>query len=237
LFIEDKTLVLTKYLRLFVLLPILVSFVQAQRTHGAAGAMEFPRYKLIEGAKDGPYFAATGAQLCLADGLKTCFALSPQKAKFNGEEMATQFGLMPEGQRISIRAGGSLVLFFADSGGGSDSGVKFALLRYRRDQPLYDLLPEIELSNQSDHALWDIPSLSPMPLLVTADFLWEGPEGHYGRHFYEIHTYRYNANIDKYEQILKYQTKRKYRGFDNFDDPFPLLKYEKSSILRKLGVH
>ena len=234
MFIEDKRLVLTKYLRLFVLLPISVSFVQAQRTH-RAGAMEFPRYKLIEGVKDGPYFATTGAQLCLADGWKTCFSLPPQRAKLNGEEMVTQFGLMPEGQRVSIRAGGSLVLFFADSGGGSGSGAKFALLRYRRDKPLYDLLPEIELSNQSDHALWYIPSVSSMPLLVTADFLWED-EAHYGSHHYEIRAYRYNANIDKYEQILKYQTERKYRGFDNFDDPFPLLKYERASILKKLNV-
>lgn len=38
------------------------------------------------------------------------------------------------------------------------------------------------------------------------------------------------------EQILKYQTRRKYRGFDNFDDPFPLLKYERASILQKLGA-
>jgi hypothetical protein len=197
--------------------------------------MEFPRYKLIEGIKEDPYFATTGAQLCLADDLKTCFSLPPQKAKLNGEEMVTQFGIMPEGQRVSIRAGGSLVLFFADSGGGSGSGARFALLRYRRDQPLYDLLPEIELSNQSDHALWDVPSVSPMPLLVTADLLWYDG-AHYGSHYYEIRAYRYKANIDKYEQILKYQTRRKYRGFDNFDDPFPLLKYERASILQKLGV-
>jgi hypothetical protein len=219
---------------MFVFLPISVSAAQASRTQSAS-EMEFPRYKLIEGVKENPYFATTGAQLCLADGLKTCFRFSPQKTELNDEEMVTQFGLLPEGQRVSIRAGGSLVLFFADSGGGSGSADRFALLRYRRDQPLYDLLPEIELSNQSDHALWDIPRVSPMPLLMTADFLWENG-AHYGSHHYEIRAYRYNADLDKYEQILKYQTKRKYRGFDNFDDPFPLLRHERASILQKLGI-
>ncbi|HWW22956.1 MAG TPA: hypothetical protein VNY78_03585 [Edaphobacter sp.] len=97
-------------------------------------------------------------------------------------------------------------------------------------------MPTLMLSNQSDHALWNVPTISDMPLLVTADFIWEGSEGHYGPHFYEIRAYRFSTRTGKYAQILKYQTSHKYRGFDNFDDPFPLLKYEKSSILRKLGV-
>lgn len=192
---RGEMLVLMKYLHLPFLLLISASAVWAQETH-RPDVSEFPRYKLIEGVKEDPYSTTTGAQLCLADGLKTCFSLSPQKETVNGEEMTTQFGLMPEGQRVSIHGGGSLVLFSADSGGGSGSTDRFALLRYRRNYPLYDLLPEIELSNQSDHALWDVPSVSPMPLLATADFLWEGG-AHYGSHYYEIRAYRYNPNIDK----------------------------------------
>jgi len=225
---------MSKYFRLFVLFQISVSVVWAQGIR-RTNVGEFPRYKLIEGVKDGPYFAKTGAQLCLADSLKTCFSLSPQSESLSGEEMVTQFGLMPEGQRVSICTGGSLVLFFADSGGGSGSAAKFALLRYHSDHPLYDLLPNLVLSNQSDHALWNIPSVSPMPLLITADFLWEGG-AHYGPHYYEIRAYRYNTKIDKYAQILKYRTSRKYRGFDNFDNPFRLLKFERATILRKLAA-
>jgi len=228
-------LVLMKYLRLFVLLPISISVVFAQGVR-PAGVQEFPRYRLIEGASEDPYSTTTGAQLCLVDGLKTCFTLEPEKAAVDGEEMVTQFGLLPEGQRVSIRAGGSLVLIFADCGGGSGSSARFALLRYRRDHPLYDLLPKIELSNQSDHALWDVPSVSPMPVLVTADYIWGAGEAHYGSHFYEIRAYRYNPDTDKYAQILTYRTSRKYRGFDNWDDPFPLLKFERAQILHKLGA-
>jgi hypothetical protein len=94
----------------------------------------------------------------------------------------------------------------------------------------------ITLSNQSDHALWSVPTLSDMPLLVTADFIWEGMEAHYAPHFYEIRAYRYDRRIGTYAQILKYRTSRKYKGFDNLDDPFPLLKFERATILRKLAA-
>jgi hypothetical protein len=196
---------------------------------------DFPPFRLHEGAKDEGGFPTSDAKLCIVVSSQTCFPLSPQRDK-DDKDADFYFGLYPKAQRIPLRSGGSLVLFFADSGGGSGSSARFALLRYEPNGSLRDLLPTLMLSNQSDHALWNVPTISDMPLLVTADFIWEGSEGHYGPHFYEIRAYRFSTRTGKYAQILKYQTSHKYRGFDNFDDPFPLLKYEKSSILRKLGV-
>jgi hypothetical protein len=147
------------------------------------------------------------------------------------------FGLHPKAQRVPLTSGGSLVLFSANSGGGSGSSDRYALLRYERDGSLRDLLPAITLTNQSDHALWDVPTVSDMPLLVTADYLWGAMEAHYGSHYYEIRVYHYDPTTGKYAQILKYETGHQYRGFDNTsDDPFPLLKFERTTILRKLAA-
>lgn len=200
----------------------------------ARSVSDFPPFILHEGANDEDGLPASNARLCLSNGPRTCFSLSSLRPDKKYKDLVFDFGLFPKAQRVPLHSGGSLVLFSADCGGGSGSSTRFALLRYEQDGSLRDLLPELMLTNQSDHALWDVPAVSDMPLLVTADFIWEGLEGHYGPHFYEIRVYRYNPGTGKYAEILKYQTSHKYRGFDNFDNPFPLLKYEKSSILRKL---
>jgi hypothetical protein len=221
--------------RLLILVVCTIATVSCAQTT-VRSVSDFPPFTVHEGAKDEGGFPTSDAKLCIVDSSQTCFSLSPQRG-LNDKDEDLYFGLYPKTQRIPLRSGGSLVLFFADCGGDSGSSARFALLRYERNGSLRDLLPTLMLSNQSDHALWDVSAASDMPLLVTADFIWEGLEGHYGSHFYEIRVYRYNTSTGKYAQVLKYQTSHKYRGFDNFDDPFPLLKYEKSSILRKLGVH
>jgi hypothetical protein len=197
------------------------------------GVPEFPKFRLYKGAAYGPFFAASGARLCLSDDARTCFRLH----SMGHGDVASDFGLYPKAQRVPLTSGGSLVLFFANSGGGSGSTDRYALLQYERDGSLRDLLPAITLTNQSDHALWDVPTVSPLPLFVTADVLWEDG-AHYGPHYYEIRAYRYDPEIHKYAQILKYRTSRKYRGFDNSDSGylFPLLKFERATILRKLAA-
>jgi hypothetical protein len=203
----------------------------AQQT--ALGILEFPKFRLYKGAADGPYFAASGARLCLGDDARTCFELHP----IGHGDPESYFGLHPKAERIPLASGGSLVFFFANTGGGSGSTDRYALLQYERDGSLRDLLPAITLTNQSDHALWDVPTVSDMPLLVTADYLWGAMEAHYGAHFYEIRAYRYDPATGKYAQILKYETGHQYRGFDNTsDDPFPLLKFERATVLQKLAA-
>jgi hypothetical protein len=219
--------------RLAMVLLVYALPVSSPAQQAIRGASDFPSIKLHEGAKDEGQFPKSDARLCLIGNPRTCFSLNPIRDKYG----VTYFGLQPRAERVRLHSGGSLVLFSAYCGGGSGSAVRFALLRHEADGSLKDLLPLLTLSNQSDHALWDVPTVSVVPLLITADFIWEGMEAHYGSHFYQIRAYRYDPATDKYAQILEYQTGHQYRGFDNTsDDPFPLLKFERATILRKLAA-
>src|SRR5450756_497353 len=171
----------------------------------AATTLEFPAYKIHPGhvERSNPYFPTTNARLCLVTGQRECFTLaSSVYAKHPDGD--TFYGLLPKAMRVTLPSGGSLILFHANSGGGSGSSDRFVLLRYESDGHLNNLLPSLILSNQSDIALWDIPSVSSMPILATADFIWEGMEAHYGRHFYQIRAYRYDPRTERYRQVFKY---------------------------------
>jgi len=128
------------------------------------------------------------------------------------------------------------VLFNANRGGGSGSSDRYVLLRAEPDGRLKNLLPEIIVTNQADVAAWDIPIASPLPVFITADYLWEGMEAHYSSHFFEIRIYVYDGTADRYTLRHKYRTAHKYPGIDNWEQAPEVLARERGKIIEMLGT-
>jgi len=126
------------------------------------------------------------------------------------------------------------VLFNANSGGGSGSSDRYVLLRSEPNQSFKKLLPEITVTNQADVAAWDMPSVSPMPVFLTADYLWGAMEAHYSSHFFEVRMYVYDQVADRYKLRHKYQTAHKYPGIDNWEQAPEVLEKEKGKIMEIL---
>ncbi len=128
------------------------------------------------------------------------------------------------------------MLFNANCGGGSGSADRYVLLRSEPDGHIKNLLPEIIVTNQADVSTWDLPTVSSMPVFLTADYIWGGMEGHYGDHFFEVRMYVYDAPTDQYKLSHKYRTAHKYPGVDNWEQAPVVLEKERDRIIQALGA-
>ena len=196
---------------------------------------EFPQYEVYQGVLDEGNFPVSGARLCATEGKPSCFSLGHSGAK-SEEANSFYFGLRAKSQRLKLDGGGSIILFNANCGGGSGSADRYVLLRSERDGHFKNLLPDIVVSNQADVATWNLPTVSLLPIFVTADFLWEGMEGHYSSHFFEIRMYVYDGAADQYKLRHKYRTAHKYPGVDNWEQAPEVLARERVKIIEMLGV-
>jgi hypothetical protein len=204
-----------KYLRVVLLLPISISVTFAQGVRPTV-VREFPAYKVYPGALDGDGFPINGSRLCTIEKPVHCFWLAPQIARFEKGDVQSDFALRTTSKRIKLDGGGSLVLFNANCGGGSGSADRYVLLRSEPDGHIKNLLPEIIVTNQADVAAWNLPTVSPMPVLLTADYIdGGGLECHYCNHFFEVRMYLYDPLADRYKLRHSYQTAHKYPGIDN----------------------
>jgi hypothetical protein len=135
---------------------------------------------------------------------------------------------------IMLSIGRRLLLVSALSMGGSDGTLCIALLDEQNQQPV-NLLPQVEISsaNSGEWEYLQIEKLSPMPIIVTADPVWNGVrtsnvEGRSGAHQYIIRVFMYDASAGRYVQVVDYATSRKQPGGED------IIKSEKPSILTKL---
>jgi hypothetical protein len=201
--------------------------VMAQWT--STGMLDFPAYKLYPGTMDADGLPTGASRLCLDTQPARCYAL-PEK------QSDMQFGLEPKVEKVSVQGGGSLILFSATfSGGGSGTLDELALLRYEQDGTLRNLLPVVQLTEQGDRAIWQLPSVSPMPMLVTADYVWGKGETHLAQHIFEIRAYLFNSVRQTYTEKMRYRTSRRYASLDDVDR-INVLVPERAEILRRLSA-
>jgi hypothetical protein len=142
---------------------------------------------------------------------------------------------------VELRRGESALFFEAAGGGVSGFALHFALLRFcDRDRfpgcsvdELKDFLPhELEVSNQGQHAWWELSEISDSKVFLTADFVWGPREAHYTNHRYIISVYvRRPDDFDglSYYLVDQFMTVRPYNG--ELDD---VLGAEKQEILARL---
>src|SRR5207244_12471352 len=82
------------------------------------------------------------------------------------------------------------LLFSATTRGATDFGIHFALLTRGAGRELQDLFySTIEASNQSQHALWNEPTISASQIFVIADYVWGPGEPTHSPHRYMISAY------------------------------------------------
>jgi hypothetical protein len=175
------------------------------------------QYRLLPGQadKDG-CSPTTPARICSgANGTEHCYALPSTKDYI--------FGLDPEQKNIGKLDGQTLTLFSATfSGCGSGSLTSLAML-VERGGEFADLLPPVQVTNQSEHRVWNLPQVSSLPVLVTADFIWDLEAGkksnltqetHFAAHRYSIRAYVFDPTSRVYVERAHFDTKKKYPGLD-----------------------
>ena len=161
----------------------------------------------------------------------------PANSGYSQGGVTYNYGLEPRAQRLKAGRDGSVVLFSATfSGGGSGSLESLSLLRCGSDGRILNLLPFIALSEQSDHAAWQLPEISKYPILVTADYDWTKGETHFARHYYEVSAYELDPGTDRYVRLFRYRTALKYASLDEADT-IHVIEPERSNILHRLEAH
>jgi hypothetical protein len=151
-------------------------------------------------------------------------------------------GRTPTLSVIELRGGEPALLFEAASGGVSGFVFHFALLEFcdRNRFPrcgvneLKNLFPlDLEDSNQSRHAWWELSGISHSKVFLTADFVWGNREAHTSDHRYIVSVYvRRPDDFDElpYYLVDQFMTVRFYDG--ELDD---VLGAEKQQILARLN--
>lgn len=192
------------------------------------------QYRVLPGNLDADGLPTTSARICLgAAGTNHCY--TPPSEKY-------AFGLEPKAETIGTRVGHDLILFTATfSGGGSGDLTNLAILEERGGE-FANLLPTVQLTNQSEYKRWNLPEISSLPILATADFVWDfdamkasnySEETHFARHRYKICVYIFDPQTRKYLQRIDFVTQKKYPGLDEADS-IRVLDAERKAILAKL---
>jgi len=190
------------------------------------------QYRVLPGKTDAGEFGdcspMTAARICLgATGTAYCY--TPP----NDENSI--FGLEPKAKTVGRLNGQDLTLFSSVSSGcGSGTLTNFALLVVRNGE-FVNLLPKVRLTNQSEYKFWNLPRFSNLPVLVTADFVWDfkAEETHFAPHRYVVNAYALDTKSGQYIQRARYVTAKKYPGLDD-SDSIQVLDAEKVTILAKL---
>jgi len=147
------------------------------------------------------------------------------------------FGLEPKATHIGNLDARPLLLFQATfSGCGSGTLTSYSILTPRGGE-LVNLLPPLELTEQSEIQWWLLPEISRAPVLVTADFIWDtaAGESHFASHRYRISAFAYDQKTGIYAADVAYETGSRYPGLDQTDE-ISVLASEKSRILSKLDA-
>jgi hypothetical protein len=181
---------------------------------------------VLPGPQDAHGMPTAPARICLASaGSGHCY--TPPSDKY-------AFGLEPKAQTIGNLNGQDLILFTASFPGGNGQLTHFAILK-QQSADLVDLLPPVQLTSQSEYKLWDLPQFSKLPVVVTADYIWDiaGEETHFSAHRYHIEAFVFDSASGQYAQVFHYGTLKKYPGLDDVA-AVKVLDAEKPAILAKL---
>ena len=186
------------------------------------------QYHVIPGDADADGCSGTkSARICTGSaGTDHCYAPPSEKLY--------TFGLEPKAIPAGEINGQPLILFAATFDGcGSGTLTDYSLLAIRNGE-LVKLSPKIQLTNQSQNQFWDLPQISPFPIFVTADFLWDSKtESHFSHHRYSIRAYVFDPAAGKYLEKAHFETAQKYPGLDDMEK-LNVLGPEKTSLISRL---
>lgn len=194
------------------------------------------QYRILPGkANSDRCIPQTSARICPGTkGTAHCFALPSSKGLL--------FGLQPDAMPVGRLDGQPLILFSATFSGCGSGALTSSSLLVLRNGEFVNLLPKVELTNQSEYKFWNLPNISKLPVFATADFIWDfgamrksnyNEETHFAAHRYQINVFVLDPEAGRYLQKLSYQTTNKYPGLDEVDK-IQVLDAERPVILAKL---
>ena len=145
----------------------------------------------------------TPAQLCVdSAGIRHCFLF------FDGNEA---YDSNAEAHEVKLSSGGKLILLTAEHDISADSTVRSIALLANRGGELKNIL-SLKHSIE-DYAIWNLPDISRMPILLTAYSIWDmDTECHACAHRYTIASYVYNTLEAQYVQFDQLSTSAKYES-------------------------
>ncbi len=207
------------------------------------GTSCFAQYRVLSGKADPDGCnPTTPARICLGEtGEAHCY--SPPNDKFGpSDKQEYIFGMEPKVKAVGEFNGQKLTSFTAMfSGCGSGTLTSLSLLTVR-DGEFVNLLPKVELTDQSEYRLWNLPQFSRLPVLVTADFIWNfdamkksnyNEETHFAAHRYHIEAFVFETHRGRYLRKVSYNTSKRYPGLDEVDE-IKVLEVEEPTILTRL---
>jgi len=164
-------------------------------------------------------------------GGRVCFAYGKAEHCWNARDGYSDVTAKP----IILASGRRLILVTAISMGASDGTMDLVLLDEHNQQPV-NLLPPVEITsaNSGQWSDWQIENLSPMPIIIIANNLWDddnftsNAESRAKAHHFEISGYTYDAATLKYKQRFEYESSNKYPGGKD------VIALEKQTILARL---
>ncbi len=170
------------------------------------------------------FFPKGPASVCLAGQPRQCYT-TPRPA---GHPVASV---------VQVKRGMPALLFSSDSGGVSGTSISFVLLRLGAGGDLDNLFPKIEISEQSQNAFWNEPSISDAQSFITADYVLGVDEAHWDKHRYRISAYvlKPSSLLDgpTYQLEDQFMTARKY-DLEGGSSKVDILAAKKLEILRRL---
>jgi len=117
----------------------------------------------------------------------------------------------------------------------SRRNTRVMLFVLKRRPALVSVLPDVILSEQSEYSTWEDKSVSPMPILTTAEYMmnFDAGETHFGKHYYYLATYIWNASVLRYEGMDSFTTSSRYPGFDDVEK-IQVIRHELAGIKGRL---
>src|SRR5215471_12550286 len=144
---------------------LLVSDGSAQPTAGTRNDLKFEdrSVTVVEPELDADGFFPKGPA-------SVCIEGPPRRQCYKAGEGDWIFGRYPAAEVVQLDKETSAVFFSAASGGVSGFVVHFALLRPGVRDDLEDLFSrDVSVSEQGEHAFWNVAEISEAPIFVTAD--------------------------------------------------------------------
>ncbi|WP_423395238.1 hypothetical protein [Burkholderia sp. LMG 21824] len=198
----------------------------------ASSELAFPRFTQAQGRLDTDGLPLSGVKLCVLPGHAPCFEMPPAPLPDGSTKVQYQFGLDPRSERLPIASGGSWMFFSGMfSGGGSGMLERVAVLRYRANGKVENVIPKVTQTELADRAMWTVPDVSPYPLFVRADYVWGKDESHFGPHFFVVDAWVFDPAANLYTKRFSYRTTRRYDRGEGSDH---VLAAERAEIMRRL---
>ncbi len=149
-----------------------------------------------------------------------CAGVAPAQSCYTAPQ---DFGRYPKAEVIQIDKETPAILFSAASGGVSGYSIHYALLTQAADGKLQNLFPSrMKVADQSQHGFFLRPEISPAPIFVTADFVWDLNDSHHGAHRFVVSVYwikkHLDGGMDRYALADRYMTVKRYERVDRQDN-------------------